>query len=179
VVLIAVPVPAGVAVLLTGGFGLGLSTATLGLYLGLLRRTAPRLGLLAAVFNALAAALLVAMILVQLAIGELPAARSDAPALAAVHLGLDVAWDLYIGAGTLAAALALRKQPGFGVVWGLVGIALALALLTLNALTFPTPPGESGLVDVGPLVGLWYTAVLVRLGWLVRASRSGPPTASA
>ena len=58
--------------------------------------------------------------------------------------------------------------------------AVAVLLLTLNLSTFPEPPEESGLVDVGPLVGLWYLAAAIRmrssLGWVDRtASGSAPP----
>jgi hypothetical protein len=41
---------------------------------------------------------------------------------------------------------------------GIAGLALAAAVLALNLSTFPTPPAEAGLVDVGPAIGLWYLA---------------------
>jgi hypothetical protein len=41
---------------------------------------------------------------------------------------------------------------------GIVGLVLAATLLGLNLFTFPTPPAEAGLIDVGPAIGLWYLA---------------------
>jgi hypothetical protein len=40
---------------------------------------------------------------------------------------------------------------------------LAVLLLGFNLATFPEPPGESNLVDLGPFVGLWYLAVTIQL----------------
>jgi hypothetical protein len=39
--------------------------------------------------------------------------------------------------------------------------AIAVALLALNLAAFPENPGDAGLIDVGPLVGLWYLGVTV------------------
>jgi hypothetical protein len=41
----------------------------------------------------------------------------------------------------------------------------------LNVATFPTPPAEAGLADVGLLVALWYVAVSVRLSLPGRRAR--------
>ena len=161
-----------VAVLFTFAFGFGLTLASLGLYF-LLAPGAPRFALVAAISNVLAAALLVAMILVQIAIGSTgePAGKG----LAAVYLGLDVAWDVYVSAGTFCFAWAMLLSPAFGRLLGWSGILLAAALFVLNVATFPTPPGDAGLVDLGPGVAAWYVAVSARLAWALRSEgrRSG------
>jgi hypothetical protein len=62
----------------------------------------------------------------------------------------------------------------FGRWFGLPGIVVAAALYILNFATFPIPPESAGLVDVGPLVGLWYAVVWVqvlRLGRVAPAER--------
>ena len=41
---------------------------------------------------------------------------------------------------------------------------LSVVFLIFNIATFPIPPDAAGLVDLGPLVGLWYLVVYVRLG---------------
>jgi hypothetical protein len=119
------------------------------------RRLASDLG---AGANALAGALLSASLLVQLAVkhetGDDPAAE-----LEAVWLGLDVAWDIYIGLGTILFGISAIAHPRLGRIWGLSGISIGAALLILNLASFPTPPANAESIDVGPLVGLWYLAV--------------------
>lgn len=166
--LITLPGPAALQVLLTFGFGLGLTLASLGLYFSVAAPAAPRVGLVAAVSNTVAAGLLVAMILVQMAIGS--SGEVAGPALRGVYHALDVAWDLYIGCGTFAFALALNRAPGFGPAFGWSGMVLAAALLAFNIATFPVPPGNAGLVDLGPAVALWYVAVSIQIARLLRRS---------
>lgn len=175
--LLGMPAPVPVQVLLVFGFAFGLTVASLGLYHAVAAPVAPRLALVATVANVVAAAQLTAMLLVQLAVRD----RAPAPegAFVAIWLGLDVAWDLYVGVGTLAFAWCMLRHPSFRYWLGIPGVAIALLLLALNVATFPTPPAEAGSFDAGPLVGLWYLAVTVqvaRLAWRER-SRSGPDPA--
>jgi hypothetical protein len=164
--LIGLPGPTVLLVLLTFGFGLGLTIASIGLYFSVAAAAAPRVGLVAAVSNTVAAGLLVAMILVQMAIES--SGDAAGPALRAVSLALDVGWDLYVAAGTFLFALAMRRAPGFGAPFAWTGMALAAGLLALNAATFPVPPGDAGLVDIGPAAALWYVAVSIQLARLLR-----------
>lgn len=60
----------------------------------------------------------------------------------------------------LFSILMLRDQR-FGRAIGAFGIASAGALLALNLWTFPLPPAEAGLWDVGPLTGVWWIAAIV------------------
>jgi hypothetical protein len=108
--------------------------------------------------NALAGALLTASLLVQLAVKH---ETGDDPNVdvEAVWLGLDVAWDIYIGVGTILFGLSVLTHPRLGRIFGLTGIAIGSVLLVLNLASFPTPPADAGSIDVGPLVGLWYLAV--------------------
>jgi len=134
---------------------------------------------LAALGNALGGALLTAMFLVQMATKmrtERLTRESEA-----VWLGLDVAWDVYIGLGTLLFALNAYTHPRLGRVIGASGVLIALALLAFNLATFPTPPANAGLVDVGPLVGFWYLVVTIcmfrSLDWVrARAETVGSPS---
>jgi hypothetical protein len=129
-----------------------------------------RVGDAAAMFNALAGALLTAMLLVQLA----ARLRENAPApdVVSVWLGLDVAWDVHVGLGTLLFAVGAFDHPRLGRVVGVTGVAIAAGLLALNLYAFPTPPAEAGLVDLGPMVGLWYLAVTVLAFRSLRWARS-------
>jgi len=127
------------------------------------------------VFNVLGAATFTLMGLVQLSVHyqvETLSRKGDIPfalpaAVDAVQLGMDVAWDVFISLGTLLFALCMFKDPRFGRIIGLLGVFIALALLVLNILTFPIPPANNNLIDLGPLLGFWYLAVTIFLGrWL-------------
>jgi hypothetical protein len=83
--------------------------------------------------------------------------------LTLVHLGLDIVWDAYLCLGTLLVAWNMRHHPRFGWIFAAPGMAIASALMVLNIHTFPTPPGEAGLVDLGPVVGLWYLVVAIHV----------------
>jgi hypothetical protein len=171
----AVSVSPPVAVLLTFGFSLGLTVASIALHLGVTAAVAPRLGLLAVVFNTVAASQLAAMLLVQLAVKA--AVSRPEQAFTAIWLGLDVAWDLYVGAGTMLFGLALWHHNDFRPVVALGGMLVGLVLLVLNIVTFPTPPAEAGLLDVGPFVGLWYILLSLRVLALVRRRARLPGSA--
>jgi hypothetical protein len=45
----------------------------------------------------------------------------------------------------------------------LLGFACGLLLLVFNLITFPTPPDSAGLVDVGPIMGVWYLVISVQM----------------
>jgi hypothetical protein len=120
------------------------------------------------------------MLLVQMSVAAYfreAMSEESSPALQAtwqgvnqVQLGLDVAWDVFIGIGTLLFAVSVLGHPRLGRLFGGTGIVIAIGLLILNFATFPTPPAEAGSVDLGPLVGLWYLSVSIQvlrsLGWV-------------
>lgn len=117
---------------------------------------------LGALSNFVAGSLFTAMVLVQLAARYyVPNAQPDGHIIG-VWLGLDVAWDAYIGLGTIFFAWAMFSHPRFRWPFALPGLALGILVLVLNLLTFPTPPAEAGSVDVGPFIGLWYLASSVQ-----------------
>ncbi len=161
--------PFALLVILVSAFGPLLAAASLGLYHILSDAGASVIVQLAAAFNMLAAAVFTMMGLVQLAVRfQIRSGAEAAPlpegvsgAFTGVWLGLDVAWDIFIGLGTLLFAAAMLGDLRFGAIVGAAGILVGLAVIVLNLWTFPTPPAEAGLFDVGPLVGLWYLAVSI------------------
>ena len=169
VLLIILPVSPPLAALLACLFSCGFMMVGIGLYFGVTRAVAPRLGVLAAVANTVAGAELTAMLLVQMAVKS--AAPHPGSAMTAIWLGLDVAWDVFGGAGTLLLALALWHHRAFRPWLALTGILVSVLLLVFNIATFPTPPAEAGWFDVGPLVALWYVVLCVRV--LMVARRAG------
>jgi len=172
------PGPFIILVVLVSVFGPSLAAASLGLYHVLKVTSNPILLQLAVMFNVLGASIFTMMGLVQLAIGykiqtvgannPIPPALPDV--LVGVQLGMDVAWDMFIGLGTLLFAVGMIKDPRFGRILGSFGILIALGLIVFNLWTFPTPPAQKNLVDLGPFVGLWYLAVTILvIRWLRNA----------
>jgi hypothetical protein len=166
-VLFAVPLPDKLGAVVGSMFGPLVGCASVGLYQVLSRRRETVAGFLAAIANVVAGALVVAMVLVQLALDD---AEEHTPGLDAstervfdhVHFGLDLSWDTFICLGTFLFGVAMLRSPGFGPVVGGAGIVVAVALYAVNFATFPEPPSESA-VDLGPLLGLWYAVVSVLL----------------
>ena len=151
-------------------FGVLLILAFIGLhrFIALHRRTVALD--LAAVFGVIAGAVVDLMFVVQIAVKEPPVGEAaDAGVAAAreignrVQLGLDVGWDVFVGLATLLFAWCALRHPRLGPWLGGAGLAIAALLLVLNLMTFPFPPAESGSFDAGPLVGLWYLLVSVRV----------------
>jgi hypothetical protein len=84
-----------------------------------------------------------------------------------LQLGADMAWDVFVLSGVLLLGVAMLRHPRFGPWFGWTAIIVGSAGLILNSLTFPTPPAEGQLIDIGPFVGLWFGAVVVRgIFWL-------------
>lgn len=86
------------------------------------------------------------------------------------QLGLDVSWDIYLSLATILLAVVMWDHPRFHKVLVIVTGLLGAGLLILNLWTFPIPPGEAGLIDLGPVLGGWYLILtLIILGsrkWL-------------
>ncbi len=164
--MVFVDLPDVVGTALAASFGPLFSLSSYGLYrLLVLERNSVSLQI-APVSNAIAGALVTAMLLVQLSVRAGGRASLDAflwTKLRRVDLGLDVAWDVYGVIGTVLFAWNMLHQPRFGRVFGIVGLVAAAGLAVLNIATFPTPPANAGLVDLGPLVALWYVAVSVQM----------------
>ncbi len=130
------------------------------------------------VLNALAGAMFTAMGLVQLAIVFSLGGDKVSPQFNAIWLGLDVVWDAYVGFGTICFALAMLRHPRFGRIFAVFGIAIGAGLLTLHLFTFPTPPQNAGLVDLGPALGLWYLIVTIQMWRSLSWARALTPVAS-
>jgi hypothetical protein len=80
-----------------------------------------------------------------------------------VDMGIDVAWDLFIGTSLIFLCFALIKHKSFGRRWAVPAGLLGGLLIVLNVSTFPWPPNTQGLFDIGPAIGLFIIALSVRL----------------
>ena len=127
-------------------FGPLIAGASVALYLLLAAERATLAGLFAAVANVAAAALVTAMVLVQVAVNDVEAGLSPAvnDAFEHVEFGLDLSWDVFLVAGTILFSLAMLGDPRFGRRFAVPGIAVAAGLYVLNFATFPTRPRPRG-----------------------------------
>lgn len=80
-----------------------------------------------------------------------------------VQLGIDVAFDIFYCVGVIFFATAMYRHQDFGRFIGSFGIISATGLLVLNLTAFPYVPSESGLIDLGPLTGVWWLLVISRI----------------
>lgn len=81
----------------------------------------------------------------------------------ALQMGVDVAWDYFVLIGVILWGFALGSHQSFGRWYAWPAVAIGAAGMVFNLWTFPDPPGNEGLVDVGPLVGAWFTVIVVRM----------------
>ncbi len=88
-----------------------------------------------------------------------------------VQLGIDVSFDIFYSLGLVLVSLVLIRTTRFGMVLGIYGAVVATGLLILNMATFPTPPAEAGLFDLGPYTGLWWLVLI--LGGRITGRRRG------
>lgn len=176
--LVSLPLATRPAAALAAAFGPSIAIASFGLHRFLTLERRALSADLALAGDVVAGALMSAMLRVQIAVK----ARSEGPPardVASVWLGLDVAWDAYVGMATMLFALAAWGHPRLGRPFAISGAAIGAALVTLNLATFPIPPADADVVDVGPLVGVWYLAITLRmwrsLGWA--SARAGAASA--
>jgi hypothetical protein len=186
----AVPMSPALQAVAVSIFGPGIALASAGLY-EVLRLHRSTVGLKVGLVANIAAGVTVTMTLLaqiafkrwlELTFPSGPVATSSSPAYQAANglqIGLDVAWDVFLSIGTFLFALNLWTHPRFGRVFAITGGVLAALLLTLNFGTFPEPPADAGLVDIGPVVGLWYLIAAIRIGSSLRWVDHNAPVSNA
>jgi hypothetical protein len=72
--------------------------------------------------------------------------------------------------GMAMSLVVLSGFPLLGIVFS-YGLYSFVAEESENAATFPWPPGDRGLVDIGPFIALFWVVVAVRLIVLGRKTR--------
>ncbi len=174
IIFIDLPTPLGI--FLAASFGFLFALASIGLKT-ILELDRPSVGAqIGALANIIGGAVVAAMMLIQVAVNSHMHTLMDATAagitkdtyrqvwlaIDKIQLALDVTWDYFGGIGTVLLAFAAARHPRFGWWFAAPGIILGVALLILNCWTFPTPPAEGGLFDLGPFVALWYLVMMIR-----------------
>ncbi len=95
----------------------------------------------------------------------------------ASQLGVDIAFDLFVATATFLLGTVLWRAPRFGPLWGACAMVVGVCGLAFNMLTFPDNPGTAGLIDPGPLFGVFFAAFTIRLLTLWRGA--GPALGAA
>jgi hypothetical protein len=145
--------------------------ATIAIYNDLVPRQRSTILSLGAVSMVLAFTLLVLMVFVQQAIlaaldevKTLSITEQTHQALALalnyIQLGMDVAFDAFYCTGLTCLSVALIREKGWAAVNGIYGVFIATLMLGFNLLTFPIPPANAGLLDLGPFTLIWWIAII-------------------
>lgn len=126
---------------------------------------------LALLMSLLAYAIVTIMLLVQGSVAyfamDSSADSSNVYLLRAVDLGMDLAWDIFMGTSLVLTAGVMWRHSRFGLWWSTPALVLGALLIVFNGITAPIPPASAGLVDVGPataLYGIVMSAYIIRLG---------------
>jgi hypothetical protein len=171
-----IPMPTPLLMLVLTLFGLGISISAYGSYKMLTIQEESMAAQIGCAACAVAGVAVTAMLFVQVAIrAEVAEVVADPQGvlspdaiavvyrlLESVHLGLDLWWDVYLCLGAIMIAWAMRHHPRFGWGFSITGLIVAVPLAVLNLATAPTPPGSAGLVDLGPVIGLWFLATAIQ-----------------
>jgi len=78
-----------------------------------------------------------------------------------VQLGIDISFDIFYSLGILMFSFSFLKLKRMGLLIGIIGITTSLGLLSLNLITFPLPPKNAGLIDLGPYTIIWWILLIV------------------
>ena len=89
-----------------------------------------------------------------------------------IDLGVDLAWDMFLGLALFLLSMAIKGHQKFGIWWSIPLALLALVLVVTNLFTFPNPPDTKGLFDVGPIIGTFIIVFAARIIYLGRKMKN-------
>jgi hypothetical protein len=157
-------------------FGILGIVSMLGLHRALTHKRTSLLSRLGMIYGCIAFVLVDAILIIQGTVRSLMGARFVAAqeteqriivltyrSLRSIDLGLDLVWDVFICISVILFALSMLRSRFFGLIFGISSIMVGTALLGVNIAAAPNPPGSAGLIDLGPLVGLWSIIVNIQM----------------
>jgi hypothetical protein len=80
-----------------------------------------------------------------------------------VQFTMDIAFDVFYCLVVIFFSIVMLRDKYFGKLIGIYGLASGIGLLFLNLYTFPYPPAESGLIDLGPWTGVFWVVVIIMM----------------
>lgn len=80
-----------------------------------------------------------------------------------IQSGTDLAWDTFIFGATIFNSMFFITQKVGWRILGIIGVIIGILGLLFNYAAWPANPGNAGLVDLGPLAGIWYLAACIFL----------------
>ncbi len=83
-------------------------------------------------------------------------------AVDSVQLAMDIAFDIFYTLTFIFYSILMFRHPRFGKIFGVSGVLIFSLLLLFNLYSFPHPPASNGLIDLGPITGLWSLAVIIQ-----------------
>jgi hypothetical protein len=92
-----------------------------------------------------------------------------------VHLGIDLAWDMFLGMSLLSLSAAVRRHEGFGTGWSVPMALLGVAVIAVNLYALPFTPESLGIFDIGPVIGTFMILFAVRAIQLGLKTRKPQP----
>jgi len=110
--------------------------------------------------------------------GTSEAVRKGFSGANAIQSGADLTWDIYIFIAFAAFGVVMLKDRLVWKVLGGLGVALGVLGLVFNFIAWPSNPGVAGLIDVGPMAGIWglIVAILMLVDTRKSAHESVEPT---
>lgn len=80
-----------------------------------------------------------------------------------VQNGINWVSDFFVDWAAFCFAVVMWNHPKFGKVWSMVGFLAAGTHFVLKTFSFPVPPAEAGLFDVGPAVSVFFALVTIQV----------------
>ncbi|MFC2096742.1 hypothetical protein ACFLSI_00265 [Bacteroidota bacterium] len=80
-----------------------------------------------------------------------------------VHLGIDLAWDMFLGAFLILLSIVIYNHPEFKIWWSIPMALLGISVIVINLYTFPYTPESQGIIDVGPFIGSFMIIWAIRI----------------
>lgn len=85
-----------------------------------------------------------------------------------IQLGMDVVFDIFYSVGIILISISLIIVDSKSLT-GWYGILIAPSLLILNLYSFPMPPKESGIIDLGIFTLPWWLFLV----WKIKKTNYG------